>query len=153
MNILVKRDYKKDTYTIGNLYIDNKWFCNTLEDKDRGLKDTMSIDEIAKIKIKDKTAIPTGTYKVTLNVISPKFSKYPFYKSINNGRVPRILNVKGFDGILFHVMDGYKGADLSSGCIGIGKNKIKGGLLEGRETYKKFYDILQKANNITLTIC
>lgn len=152
MKILIKRDYKKDTYTIGNLYIDNKWFCNTLEDKDRGLKDTMTLDDISKIKIKDKTAIPTGTYKVTLNIVSPKFSKYPFYKSINDGRVPRILNVKGFNGILFHVMDGNKGANLSSGCIGIGRNKIKGGLLEGKETYKKFYDILQKADNITLTI-
>ena len=43
MEIVIKRIAKKSTYTIGKLYIDNKYFCDTLEDKDRGLKDTMSV--------------------------------------------------------------------------------------------------------------
>ena len=50
MEIVIKRIAKKSTYTIGKLYIDNKYFCDTLEDKDRGLKDTMSIEEILNIK-------------------------------------------------------------------------------------------------------
>lgn len=153
MKLLVERKWKKDKYTIGNLYIDGKWFCNTLEDTDRGLSDTMSLAEIKALKKPTITAIPTGTYNVTLNVVSPKFSKYPFYKAINNGRVPRLLNVKGFDGILLHVMDGAKGADLSEGCIGIGRNLIKGGLLQGKEYYKKLYSILQSSKDaITITI-
>lgn len=153
MKLLVERKWKKDKYTIGNLYIDGKWFCNTLEDTDRGLSDTMSLAEIKALKKPTITAIPTGTYEVTLNVVSPKFSKYPFYKSINNGRVPRLLNVKGFDGILLHVMDGAKGADLSEGCIGIGRNLIKGGLLQGKEYYKKLYSTLQSSKDkITITI-
>ena len=151
MEILVERKWKKDNYTIGNLYINGKWFSNTLEDKDRGLKDSMSLTEIKTLKKPRITAIPTGTYEVTLNVVSPKFSKYPFYNSINGGRVPRLLNVKGFDGILIHVMDGPKGAELSEGCIGIGRNLIKGGLLQGKEYYKKLYDIL-KNNKDKITI-
>ena len=151
MEILVERKWKKDNYTIGNLYINGKWFSNTLEDKDRGLKDSMSLTEIKGIKKPKITAIPTGTYEVTLNVVSPKFSKYPFYNSINGGRVPRLLNVKGFEGILIHVMDGPKGAELSEGCIGVGRNLIKGGLLQGKEYYKKLYDIL-KNNKDKITI-
>ena len=153
MEILVERKWKKDNYTIGNLYINGKWFSNTLEDKDRGLKDSMSLTEINAIKKPKITAIPTGTYEVTLNVVSPKFSKYPFYNSINGGRVPRLLNVKGFEGILIHVMDGPKGAELSEGCIGVGRNLIKGGLLQGKEYYKKLYDILKNSKDkITIKI-
>ena len=151
MEILVERKWKKDNYTIGNLYINGKWFSNTLQDKDRGLKDSMSLTEIKTLKKPRITAIPTGTYEVTLNVVSPKFSKYPFYNSINGGRVPRLLNVKGFEGILIHVMDGPKGAELSEGCIGVGRNLIKGGLLQGKEYYKKLYDIL-KNNKDKITI-
>lgn len=153
MKITVDRKWKKDKYTIGNMYIDGVFFSNTLEDTDRGLKDSMSLEEIKRLKKPKITAIPTGTYNVTLNVVSPKFSKYDFYKNINGGRVPRILNVKGFDGILIHVMDGPKGADLSEGCIGIGRNLIKGGLLQGKEYYKKLYDIIKGAkDNITIEI-
>ena len=153
MKILVERKWKKDNYTIGNLYINGKWFSNTLEDKDRGLKDSMSLTEIKTLKKPRITAIPTGTYEVTLNIVSPKFSKYPFYNSINGGRVPRLLNVKGFEGILIHVMDGPKGAELSEGCIGVGRNLIKGGLLQGKEYYKKLYDILKNSKDkITIKI-
>ena len=69
MEIVIKRIAKKSTYTIGKLYIDNKYFCDTLEDKDRGLKDTMSVEEILKIKVKHETAIPTGTYTLVLSYI------------------------------------------------------------------------------------
>ena len=153
MNIILNRIAKKAKYTIGKLYINDKYFCDTLEDTDRGLKDSMSMAEIKAIKKPKITAIPTGTYEVTLNVVSPKFSKYPFYNSINGGRVPRLLNVKGFDGILIHVMDGPKGANLSEGCIGVGRNLIKGGLLQGKEYYKKLYDILKNSKDkITIKI-
>ena len=153
MEILLIRKYKKPTYTVGNLYVNGKWIANTLEDTDRGLKDSMSVAEIKTLKKPRITAIPTGTYEITLNVISPKFSKYPFYNSINGGRVPRLLNVKGFDGILIHVMDGPKGANLSEGCIGVGRNLIKGGLLQGKEYYKKLYDILKNSKDkITIKI-
>ena len=151
MQLVLERKWKKSNYTIGNLYINGKWIANTLEDVDRNLNSSMSVEQIKAIKKPNETAIPTGTYEVTLNVVSPKFSKYPFYNSINGGRVPRLLNVKGFEGILIHVMDGPKGAELSEGCIVVGRNLIKGGLLQGKEYYKKLYDII-KNNKDKITI-
>ena len=68
MILKVKRELPKDTYTPGTLYIDGERFCDTLEDKDRGLSRDMSIGEIQSRKIYGETAIPKGTYKVTLTV-------------------------------------------------------------------------------------
>ena len=82
MEILVDRKYKKTDYTIGNLYIDGVFFCNTLEDADRGLKQDDSIGVIESIKVYGKTAIPIGTYKITLDIISPKYSRQPKYYKI-----------------------------------------------------------------------
>ena len=79
MEIVVDRKWKKQKYAISNLTIDGKWFCNVLEDTDRNLDDSMSIDKIEELKIPSITAIPKGTYKVTLDVVSPKYSKIPFY--------------------------------------------------------------------------
>lgn len=152
MKIQVQRLYKKDTYTIGKMFIDGKYFCDTLEDKDRGLNSSMLESQIKEIKVYGETAIPIGTYKIDMNTISPKFSKYPFYQEVCKGKIPRLIGVKGFNGILIHVADGYKGASLVQGCIGIGKNKIKGGLLEGKETFKKLYSILSSCNNDQIEI-
>lgn len=146
MQLTVHRQYKKDTYTIGTLYVDGEKFCDTLEDKDRGLFQNMPISTIRELKVYGQTAIPTGCYKMTLDIVSNKFSQYPFYQEVCNGKLPRLLDVPGFDGILFHVADGGKGADLLLGCIGIGENKIKGGLINGKETFKKLYAVLKKAH-------
>lgn len=91
MELLVERKYKKDKYTIGNFYIDNILFSNTLEDKDRGLKQSMSEEEIKKLKVYGETAIPTGRYKIT-RTYSSKFGKTMIL----------INNVKGFSGIRIH---------------------------------------------------
>lgn len=153
MKIVVKRLYKKAKYTIGRLFIDGKLICNTLEDTDRGLTQDMSLEEIKKKKIYGETAIPTGTYNVTLNVVSPKFSTYSFYKEVCKGKLPRLLNVPGFDGILIHVGDGYRGPDLTYGCILVGDNTIVGGLTNGKERFKQIYNILKTAkDNIQITI-
>ena len=82
MIITVDRKYKKDTYTISNLYINGVWFCNVLEDKDRGLKQTDSLSTIKAKKVYSETAIPSGTYKVAMNVISPKYSASTWYKNL-----------------------------------------------------------------------
>lgn len=147
MELKVTRLYKKDSYTIGCLYIDGIKFCDTLEDKDRGLSKDMPLSEILNKKVYGETAIPTGTYEVSLDITSPKFSQYPFYQEVCDGRLPRLLGVPGFEGILFHVADGHRGAELLHGCIGVGRNKIKGGLLEGKETFKKLYTILKEAKD------
>jgi len=125
MKLRLDRKYKKATYSIGKLYVDGVFFCNTVEDKDRDLTDKDSLEKIKATKVYAKTAIPLGTYKITMGVISPRFSKKPYYKSFCNGRMPRLLNVKGFDGILIH-----KGsnANSSAGCIIVGKNSVVGGV-------------------------
>ena len=125
MKLTLDRKYKKDTYSIGKLYIDGVYFCDTVEDKDRGLKASDSLDKIKATKVYDKTAIPLGTYRISMAVISPKFSQKAYYKSFCNGRMPRLLNVKGFDGILIHRGTN---ADSSAGCIIVGKNTVKGGV-------------------------
>ena len=153
MLITVDRKYKKSDYTIGNLYIDGKWFCNTLEDADRGLDSSMSEDMIRTLKKPSITAIPRGTYEITLDVISPKYSKIPFYQQVCNGKVPRLLNVKGFDGILIHAGNS---ADHSSGCLLVGYNKSRGQVLTSKEVFKNLYKQLQdrkdKGEKITITI-
>ena len=152
MKLLLKRIAKKANYTIGNLYINGEWFSNTLEDTDRGLTQSMSLEEIKKKKIYGKTAIPTGTYQINMNTVSPKFSKYSFYQKVCNGKLPRLLNVPGFDGILIHVGEGNNGHLLTSGCILVGDNTIVGGLTNSRQKFKELYNILTESNNITITI-
>lgn len=146
MELLLSRDYKKDKYTIGRLYINGKFFCNTLEDKDRNLNSDMNESQIKGLKVYGETAIPTGTYTIDMNTISPKFLKYSFYQDTCSGKVPRLQNVKGFEGILIHVADGPKGATLVQGCIGVGYNTIKGGLTEGKKVFTELYKQLLQAN-------
>lgn len=138
MNITLIRKYKLPTYTIGKLYIDEEYFCDTLEDKDRGLTDDMTVSEISNIKIKKETAIPTGTYKVTITY-SNRFKK----------NMPLINDVKGFEGIRIHSGNTDKDTE---GCILVGFNKIKGNVINSRDTYNKLFSILSKSNNITITI-
>lgn len=140
MELLVDRKWKKHSYTISNLLIDGKWFCNVLEDADRGLDDSMSVDRILELKKPTITAIPRGTYEITLDVVSPKYSKVQFYKDVCNGKVPRLKNVKGFDGILVHAGNTDKD---SSGCLLVGVNKIKGQVINSKETFKALYKLLQ----------
>ena len=142
MKITLNRKFKKDTYSIGKLYIDVQYFCDTVEDKDRGLTDKDSLDKIKATKVYAKTAIPLGTYKITMGVISPKFSKKAYYKSFCNGRMPRLLNVKGFDGILIHRGSN---ADSSAGCIIVGKNTVKGGVTDSQYYFEKLYKVLDDA--------
>lgn len=150
MELKLERIFKGDTYTIGKLYINNEYFCDTLEDKDRGLTSDMSLDEIKSIKIKGVTAIPTGTYSITLDVQSPKFSTYKQY-AFCDGYLPRLIDVPGYEGVLIHI--GNTDSD-SDGCLLVGKNTVKGMVTNSTETFKKLYPILKEAsdNNESITI-
>ena len=145
MELKLIRKYRCCNYCIDKLYINNEYFSDALEDPDRGLTDSMSLEEIKKIKIKGNTCIPYGTYNVTLDVYSPKFGSKSYYKEVCNGKVPRLLNVKGFDGILIHVGDGPNGHKLTEGCILIGRNTIKGGLTEGKKYFQLLYNQMLEA--------
>ena len=149
MELKLKRRYKAETYTIGDMFVEDEWFCNTLEDKDRGLKSSMSLEEINKIKVYAETAIPAGRYKVIMDVVSPKYNKVKWYKDNFGGRMPRLENVKGFSGILIH--PGKTAVD-SAGCIIVGLNKKKGNVLESRATFQKLWKILEEAYKSKKTI-
>lgn len=109
MIIEVIRMYFKDTYTIGKLYIDGVYLCDTLEDKVRPLGE----------KVYGQTAIPEGTYELRW-AYSPKFKR----------NLPRVIDVPGFKGVLIH--PGNVIAD-TEGCILPGENKAKGLILDSRK--------------------
>ena len=132
MNITLNRIAKKSKYTIGKLYINDKYFCDTLEDTDRGLTQSMTEQQIVSKKVYGETAIPTGTYRIIISY-SNKFKK----------QMPLLLNVPGFAGIRIHSGNTEKD---SLGCILVGKNKAVGKVLESRDTYSKLFSILQEAN-------
>ena len=152
MKLTLNRRFKAPEYTIGDLYINGQWFCNTLEDTDRDLSQDMLLTYIQNKKIKSQTAIPTGTYKVDMDTVSPKYSnysKYPYAKQFN-AKMPRLLNVKGFEGILIHAGSTQKHTD---GCILVGINKVKGQVINSQATWKKLMSVLLKdKDNIELTI-
>lgn len=152
MILKVKRELPEDTYTPGTLYIDGEKFCNTLEDRDRGLTQDMTIGEIQSRKIYGETAIPKGTYKVTTEVVSPKFSQYPFYMEVCNGKLPRLLDVPGYEGVLIHVADGGKKDKLLQGCIGIGERQSDGFLLKGKETFKRLWEKIKDEKALIIEI-
>ena len=149
MELKIHRKYKKDTYTIGNLYINGEWFCNTCEDKDRGLTSTMSSEEIRKRKVYGETAIPAGRYIVRMDIVSPKYNAVKWYRDNFKGRMPRLETVRGFEGILIH--PGNTALD-SYGCILPGINKQKGKVLDSRATFQRLWKILEEARKRKETI-
>ena len=128
MELKLTRNYQKDTYTIGRLYVEGDLFSNTLEDPVRDYSDP-------NFKVYGKTAIPYGEYKVTLEY-SPKFS--PRY---GGRKVPYLHDVPGFTGILIHSGND---EDDTDGCILVGINTSKGWISQSRSTFLKLLDILEK---------
>lgn len=131
MVIDIHRKYRKPSYSIGILSIDGKVICNTLEDTDRGLRKEMSEKEIAKIKIKGKTAIPIGKYSVIMTD-SPRFKR----------QMPLVCDVKGFSGIRIHSGND---ADDTEGCILCGKNTEVGRVTSSRYWTDKVYEYIENA--------
>lgn len=142
MELVLKRTFKGPKYTIGHLYINGAYECDTLEDVDRGLTDSMSVTEIAAKKVYGQTAIPTGTYKIDMNTVSPKFKDRSWAKFCK-GKLPRLVDVKGYSGVLIHV--GNKAED-TLGCILVGDNKIKGQVINSTSTFQQLYHEMLKAS-------
>ena len=104
MKIKVDRIYKGETYTIGKMYLNGEYFCDTLE------------DAVRPIKIPNETAIPAGIYKVIVTY-SPKFKR----------DLPLLIDVPNYTGIRIH---NGSNKDHTSGCILVGFNKTKGQLTD-----------------------
>ena len=131
MDISLIRNNKADGYTEGKLYINEVYFCDTLEDTDRGLKQSMSEQQIKSIKVYGETAIPTGIYRVIMT-FSNKFKKI----------LPQLVGVKGFAGTRMH--SGNTVAD-SLGCVLCGIRCGNGVIGNSRTTCSKLYDMITDA--------
>ena len=132
MKLLLKRTIKADEYTVGELYINDQYICDTLEDTDRELTDDMSTEKIKNIKIKGQTAIPIGSYIIEITY-SPKFKK----------DLPLLHNVKGFEGIRIHSGNTNKDTE---GCILVGTHSSNGYIKDSRIAFNKLMDILQNTD-------
>ena len=130
MKLRLERKYFKETYTIGNLYINGSFFSNTLEDKNRDVNKNGKFDN-GETKVYGETCIPFGTYKVILTM-SPKFKR----------ELPRLLNVPSFEGVLIH--RGNTAKD-SAGCILIGENKAVGKVLNSTPYEERLVKMMKNA--------
>lgn len=135
MKLTLHRVYKDPEYTIGRLYVDQLLLCDTIEDCDRGLKQSWDITQILKVKVYGRTAIPKGTYKIGFTV-SPKF-KYRAWAKKYGGIVPEIQNVKGYGGVRIHPAN--RASELL-GCIAPGTNSVKGAVTQSQAAYYKLMD-------------
>ena len=136
--IILKRIAKKKDYTIGCLYVDGNFVCNTLEDTDRGLKNSDNVLYVKAHKIFGKTAVPVGNYKIEMTY-SPKFKRV----------LPLLTNVKGFSGIRIH--QGNFPTD-TDGCILVGMNTFKGGVFRSEEKLNKLMELLKDKKDIEIEI-
>lgn len=126
MKIEVKRIFKGTEYTIGKMFLDGKYFCDTLE------------DAVRQGKIMHETAIDEGEYKVKMSY-SNRFKRV----------LPELLDVPNFAGIRIH-----KGnhKDHTSGCILLGENKKKGMVINSAKYETELCAILAKETDITIII-
>jgi hypothetical protein len=149
VELLLRRIARRDTYTIGKLFIDGVYFCDTIEDRDRGLKQSLPASVNRAKKVAGSTAIPTGKYQVTLKMQSPKFKKKKQYEFCD-GYLPRLINVPAFDGVLIHIGNT---ANQTEGCILVGRNTKVGKVLESGVTFRALYAKLKEAKDyIFITI-
>lgn len=122
--IRLNRIYKCEKYTIGYLYADGQYICDTLEDRVRVLNCEAD-------KIKKQTAIPAGNYKVVLS-----------WSGHFQCMMPELLDVPYFKYIRIHWGNYPEDTD---GCILVGFNKVKGKVIKSKEAYKKLMQLLEPA--------
>jgi hypothetical protein len=126
--------------TLGELSVDGVFECYTLEDFVRAP---------AAPKVFGETAIPTGTYPVTIER-SPRFSALAGHDVLT----PRLHNVPGFDGVLIHPGNG---PEDTEGCILVGRAKVGPARIgESRKAYDalflKLFAAHDRGEAITISI-
>ena len=155
MELILKRIALRSEYTIGKLYVNGEYVCDTIEDTVRDLdKDGKFAN--GEVKIPGKTAIPYGRYEITMKVKSPKYSNFTKYSWAKkyDGYLPRLLNVPHFDGVLIHV--GNSALD-SEACVLVGENKVVGKVINSVSTFRRLMDdylvpAKKRNENIVITI-
>ena len=130
-----------DECTIGTLYVDGVLFCNTLENCSNTTYYRMSEKIIRDAKKNGTTSIPAGCYIIDMDTVSPKFKDRQAYKSIN-GKLPRLLSVPAFNGILIHIGNWSKD---TAGCILVGDAIGKNSVLQSTAAFNRLYKVLKDA--------
>lgn len=135
MELVLQRIAVRDSYTIGRLYLDQQFFCHTLEPR--------AIDWQRETKTWGKTAIPSGRYRLSMDIVSPRYSNLRYrWAAPYGGRLPRLLHVPHFEGVLLHV--GNSAAD-TRGCILVGNNTHVGRLTDSIRTFHRLMARLRAA--------
>ena len=129
--INITRTYRKNSWTIGKLYVNGSYVCNTLE-----LHDSTYYGEDF---VLGKSAIPVGVYTLATCVWSPKFNDFR----------PRITDFKYSKNILIH--EGNKPED-TEGCILVGNNLVTGMVLNSKATLEKLQKKLSEHDSWKLII-
>ena len=132
MELLLERKYLKSNYTISNLSINGKFYCNVIEDVVRDFNKNGTFD-CGEFKISGHTAIPYGEYEIKVTY-SPKFKR----------ELPLLLDVKHFEGIRIHRGNTEKD---SSGCLIPGENKKKGMVLNSTKYELELTKMIKECNN------
>lgn len=122
--ITVKRIYKGPTYTIGHLYVNGIYVCDTLEDRVRVLLSAAD-------KVKKETAIPAGRYRVVLS-----------WSGHFQCMMPELLDVPYFTYVRIHWGND---KDDTDGCILVGENKVKGKVINSKKAYAKLMELIEPA--------
>jgi Steigviridae/Suoliviridae L,D-carboxypeptidase/transpeptidase len=131
MELELTRSVKTNKSTIGELTVNGIFECFILEDKDRGLRKDMPISELIVMKIKTRTAIPTGRYEIVVS-FSDKFQKM----------LPLLLDVPAFAGIRIH--PGNTDAN-TEGCLLPGKTKSPDMIGSSRVAFTALFDKIKAA--------
>lgn len=132
MKLRLERIFKGENYTIGRLYIDDIYFCDTLEDTIR------DISENGEGKIYGKTAIPSGKYNVVMSM-SNRFKRI----------LPLLQNVPHFEGIRIHSGNTHED---THGCILVGKNTEIGKVTSSRIYESDLVKKLESQKSIQIEI-
>jgi len=131
MELELTRSVKTNKSTIGELTVNGVFECFILEDKERGLRKDMPISELIVMKIKARTAIPTGRYEIVVS-FSDKFQKM----------LPLLLDVPAFAGIRIH--PGNTDAN-TEGCLLPGKTKSPDMIGSSRVAFTALFDKIKAA--------
>ena len=127
IKFLLLRDCFFPDYTLGRLFVEGKQYGYTCEDKDRQLEDTPGA------KIKGRTAIPRGIYRLTLSY-SNRFKK----------AMPLIVDVPGFEGVRIH---GGNDQYDTEGCPLLGAIRTAVGVMKCAEVNASLIDFIRHAED------
>lgn len=120
MKLRLVRNKRSSCFTEGKLYLNGKYFCDTIEDRVRPIGE----------KVFGQTAIPEGCYEMVVNN-SARFKKL----------MPLLLDVPNFKGIRIHSGNT---ADDSEGCILVGVKVDDGVIGQSRQTFRTLMEELDK---------